>query len=258
MGLRELGLAAILLSAAGCTQSQETRVEAHIVDHYKRGMELEAIAEQQTDEQARKQLFKQALNEFELAQTDKPIDSELKQAYCLSQLGDVVKAIDLADKVIRQEPSNLAFYVRGLIKQHKGWHAMAISDFDKSIEIKDEALARCARYNSYMAFSVKVDEIIVDGVQKALTDINKYIEMKKEEPDGYLYRYTTLSALAYANQDKEKVREACESLGTAFKLIDSGKPLVHRDLQQAEQLFRSIYSQLQKELEPKKEPKKEY
>jgi len=256
MGLRELGLAAIILGTAGCTQPQETRVERHTFNHYLRGLSLETLAERQTDEKARTTLFADALQEFKLAEHDKPIESELKQAYCLSQLGETSKAIDLADTVVKQEPSNLAFYVRGLIKQHKGWHAMAIRDFDKSIDIKDAALVRLARYNSYMAFSVKVDEIIVDGVQKALDDIDKYVEMKKEEPDGHIYRYVTIGVLAYANQDKEKVKEAYQSLETAIKLIDRGNPIVHRELQQAEDLLRDVYSKLQKELEPKQ--KKEY
>ncbi len=253
MGLRELGLAAIILGTAGCTQPQETRSEVRTFNHYLRGLSLETLAEQQTNEKARTTLFADALQEFKLAEHDKPIESQLKQAYCLSQLGDVVKAIDIADNVVKQEPSNFAFYVRGLIKQHNGWHAMAIRDFDKAIDAKDEPAARWARYSSYMSFSSTTEQIVVSGLLKALDDINKYIEFKKEEPDGYLARYATISVLAFAEQDKEKVKESYDTLKTAFTLIDNGKPIFRADFQKNLKIFRLIFESLEKEYSAKKE-----
>jgi tetratricopeptide (TPR) repeat protein len=214
---------------------------------------LETLAEQQTNEKARTTLFSDALQEFKLAENDKPIESQLKQAYCLSQLGEVSKAMDIADNVIKQEPSNLAFYVRGLIKQQNGWHAIAIRDFDKAIEIKDGPAARWARYSSYMSFSSTTEQIIVDGLLKALDDIDKYIEFKKEEPDGYLARYATISVLAFAEQNKEKVKESYDTLKTAFTLVEKGKPIARIDFKRNLHVFRLILDTLSKEYEPKKE-----
>jgi tetratricopeptide (TPR) repeat protein len=253
MGLREWGLAAILLGSASCTQPKIETAEARIIDHYKRGMKIEQLAEAEQNDNRRKELFTSALREYELGEMDKPADCKLKQAYCHSQLGNVVKAIDLTDSVIAKEPSNLAFYVRGLIKQKQGWHAMAIKDFDKSIELQDQPEARWARYSSYMSFSSTTEQIIVDGLLKALDDINKYIETKKEEPDGYLAKYSTISLLAYTEQDNEKVKDAYETLKTAFKLVDSGKPIAREDFKNNLQVFRLILKTLAQEYETAKE-----
>jgi tetratricopeptide (TPR) repeat protein len=253
MGLREWGLAAILLGSVGCGTPKQETIEARMVNHYQRGIELEQRAEAEQNELERKKIFATALLEFELSQPDKPIDSKLKQAYCLSQLGETVKALDIADEVAAEQPSSRAFYTRGLIKQKQGWHAMAIKDFDKAIELQDQPEARWARYSSYMSFSSTTEQIIVDGLLKALDDIDKYIENKKEEPDGYLAKYSTISILAYAEQDKEKVKGAYETLKTAFKLIDSGKPITRDDFKKNLQVFRLILKTLAQEYETAKE-----
>ena len=63
MGLREWGLAAIILGAAGCSTPKQEILEARLIDHYKRGMKIEQLAEAEQNDNKRKDLFSSALRE---------------------------------------------------------------------------------------------------------------------------------------------------------------------------------------------------
>ncbi len=254
MGLREWGLAAaLLLGSCATKENTETKLEQKI-DHYSHGLELEQRAEQETNELERYDLLKEALHLFQQAEKSKPTDSILKQIYCHSQLGQMLKAFELADKSIEKNPKE-GLYAKGILCQQQGWHAMAIGAFTKSIEINDDPKTRLARYNSYMAFSTENNTFIIEGIEAALKDIKKYVESNKEEPDAHVYHYKTLSMLSFLKQDKEKKDEAYRALSTAIELIDSDKPLKNKKLQEQQETIRSLYNSMTEEHEKQKQEK---
>ncbi len=229
MGLREWGLTAILLFS-GCASPAPER-QANIprgkVDDYDIATELKNKAETEDNQYVREALFKRALKQFQTAREHgtRPLDSLIQEADIHSLIGDTKTAHDLTDKYIQQNPNEpLGWYQKAIIEKRLEHHEDAVKHFTKAIELKDSPELRWERYHSYLKLSVNPEEkLLREPIEKALEDISKYVEFKKEEPDGYFYKGVAHCMLEKAVNNKPHNKEAYETFKQGIKLLNEGK-----------------------------------
>lgn len=282
MGLREWGLAAILLASSvnGCkrptVQEQQTGyvpTNEFTMDKaaevpktsYDRGVHLCKLAEKETDKKKRGDLYGDAFNHFEAARKfeGREYDALLRQADCLSNLGDMLEALKLADWALSMDvpkkSKSAGYNLKGAIGMRHNIPEMAAVCYTESIEQEDNPVARWNRYDATMRFAVTPDGIRLDLVDRSLEDVKKYTEFNKEEPDGYLAQfviYTMKSgALKAQEKDAEALKELKEGylqLRNAFIFIDKGKQ-PKRNIGMTIEQFRQVYDQLKQvpEIQPK-------
>jgi len=258
MGLREWGLA-LILALSSCNTVREAPPEKPGLE-YKLGVEFTDKA----DKEGQKELYEKAIEYFKKSeqQGNKTIESILKQAYCHAQLENKEKAFELINSVLKKEHSPLVFYAKGLAEQRFGMHDEAIESYTKSIEMGDSAGARWQRFNCYM----HAKEEKPPQLDKALEDINRYIELMPDEPDGYISKSLTCIFIYNKNGKKEEdSKQAYQALKAAFKLRDEGKEFKRQLFNLAEPGLRQEYEDLktlpenqEKPKEPEKPKKKLY
>ena len=251
----EWGLALILGvgSATGCTQEKSPEVNDYTI-----ALDWKEKALAEYDEEIRRSNLEKALKQFQNAREHgtKPLDSLLHEAEIHSMLGDPITALKLADKVIEKDPVAIAYFSKGQIEKRHGYFAYAVRSFTKSLELEERPETRWARSESYMGIAVTRNGIIQKPVENAKEDINKYIEMRPEEPDGYLLKVGIQCMLAKAKYDKPHDEEAFEALKYAFEeLIYKGKQIKRELIKNNKDMLERQYNELKKEYEPKEEPK---
>ncbi len=237
MGLREWGLAGILMLSS-CSPTREAPQEKPSLE-YTLGVEFKDKA----DKEGNEDLYEKAIKNYEksIQQGNKIIESKLGQAYCHAQLKQKEKAFELVNEVLQKEHSNLAFYIKGQIEQIFEMHDEAIESYTKSIAIKDSPESRWSRYNCYM----HAREGKPPQLEKALEDINKYIEFMPEEPDGYISKSLTYIYIHNANGKKEgDSTQVYQALKKAFKLRDEGKKFQRNIFNLSEPGLRQVYEEL--------------
>jgi tetratricopeptide (TPR) repeat protein len=234
MSLREWGLATILLFS-GCAvkeqQIPQNKIECDEniphgkVDDYDIAMELKTRAETEDNQYIREAIFKRALKQFQTAREHgtKPLDSLIQEADIHSLIGDYETAHRTADKYIQQNPNEpLGWYKKATIDQRRNNHEDAAKHLTKAIELKDSPELRWERYISHIILS-KEGTTQIEHLEKALEDINKYIEARKEEPDGYFYKGVAQCMLEEATNQKKHNKEAYETFKQGKDLLDQGK-----------------------------------
>ncbi len=240
MSFREWGITALLL-ASGCAVKEQQSTQSngieraekipHVkIDDYDIAMDLKNSAEIERNQYKRESLFKRALEQFKNAREHgtRPLDSLIQEADIHSLMGDQIKALDIADKYIQQNPkSSLGWFEKGIIDQRHGCHAYAVKNLTRAIELEDLPDTRWARCQSYLTLSItdKGNRILPEHVKKALEDINKYVESRKEEPDGYFYKAAAQCMLEKATNNKPDSKEAYETFKQGMQLFNEGKEL---------------------------------
>jgi len=267
MSLREWGLATILLFS-GCAvkeqQSMQSRIECDEniphgkVDDYDIAIELKTRAETEDNQYIREAIFKRALKQFQTAREHgtRPLDSLIQEADIHSLIGDYVTAHTTADKYIQQNPNEpLGWYQKATIDQRRDNHEDAVKHLTKAIELKDSPELRWERYHSYLKTSIQNngETIIPEPVKKSLEDISKYIEFRKEEPDGYFYKGIAQCMLEKATTNKPHNKEAYESFKQGIQLLNDGKEFKRADFNTEGIL--ETFKTLKNHYEPKAENK---
>jgi len=234
MSLREWGLATILLFSGCAVKEQQSKIECDEniphgkVDDYDIAMDLKTRAETEDNKYLREAIFKRALEQFKNAREHgtRPLDSLIQEADIYSLIGDYETAHAIADKYIQQNPNEpLGWYKKANIDQRRDNHEDSVNHLTKAIELKDSPELRWERYHSYLKIAVKDNgEILLsDPIKKSLEDINKYIEFRKEEPDGYFYKGIAQCMLEKAVNAKPHNKEAYETFKQGIQLLNDGK-----------------------------------
>jgi tetratricopeptide (TPR) repeat protein len=249
MGLREWGLAAIILGTAGCSQPQETRLETRLADedsYYERAVALLKQADKESDKKKREDLYANAFNIFEYSRKheDKEYDCLLRQADCISHLGDYLESIKMVDDVIvRSDTAELkanAFNFKGNIALRHEFPEMAEQCYTQAIKLKDSHQSRWNRYEARMKQATRVYDnalnIRPDFAKNALEDLDKCIEFKPEEPDAFLAKYLVYGVIATSIENKEEQEKVIEkmyfSLKSFFTLVDKGREMQRESMKQ--------------------------
>jgi tetratricopeptide (TPR) repeat protein len=275
MGLREWGLAAIIaISSSSCTTTQTK--PSPVVDNYTIALDMKRKAEQEPDSITRNIQYEQVLKQFQKSREYgiRPLDSLLQEADIHSLLGDPVTALDLADKVIKEDTeSPVGFYVKGQIEQRHGYFAYAIRSFTTSIEkakarlsnSDDETLksniaeALWNRYNCHVALSIRLHpetKILAGPVEKAIKDMDEYIQLRKDEPDGYLAKGAAQCIMEKAKNDEPHNKEAYLTIKRGIELFKKGKQFRQKPFSLNPEGLLKEFEELKKIYEP--EEKKEY
>lgn len=282
MGLREWGLAAILaISSASCNTVKEPSREkpSVVVDNYIVALHMKREAEEESDDLMREIKYEHALKEFQKSREYgiRPLDSMLQEADIRSILGDPVTALELADKVTKEDAeSPVGFYVKGQIEQRHGYHAYAVKSFTTSIENAKARLPKSTgeeaeklksniaealwdRYQCHIALSVRIRsevKILREPVEKALQDIEEYIQLRKDQPDGYIAKGAAQCVLEKAVNDKPHSKEAYLTVKKGIELIKSGKELTQKPFKGNKEGILKEFEEMKQTYEP--EEKKEY
>ena len=163
----EWGIALLLgvASATGCMPQKSPKV-----DNYTIALDSKEKALAEHDEEVRRSGLEQALKQFQNAREYgiKPLDSLLQEADIYSVLGDPIKALELADKVIEKDPAAIAYFVKGRIENRHGYFAYAVGSLTKSLELEERPETRWERSNSYLRLAVLGNRIIPEKVEKAI------------------------------------------------------------------------------------------
>ncbi len=195
MGLRELGLAAILLGA-GCAQPEVKTIEARLAEdsYYNQGVKLMNKAETEADKKRQYDLYSAAFNTFEISRKNEgtEYDSLLRQADCVSRLGDFLESVKMVEGVIARcntgELKANAYNLEGTIALRHKIPEFAIQCYTDSIKENDNPVARWNRFDTRLQL-MKDGDIRLDYLDSALEDAKKYSAFKPEEPDGYAAQY---------------------------------------------------------------------
>ncbi len=230
MSLREWGLA-ITLFFSGCAVKEQApskteNIPRFKVDDYDIAMELKTRAETESNQYVREALFKRALEQFKIGREHgtRPLDSLIQEADIHSLLGNSDTAHITANKYIQQKPNDsLGWYKKAVIDQRSDNHEDAVKHFTKAIELQDSPELRWERYISHIILSKEEGTAQREHIEKALEDINKYIESRKEEPDGYFYKGVAQCMLEEATNQKKHNKEAYETFKQGKNLLDQGK-----------------------------------
>ncbi|MEM3154814.1 MAG: hypothetical protein QW165_04610 [Candidatus Woesearchaeota archaeon] len=268
-GLEWVLTGTILLGS--CAKLEITEQEARLVEdkpietNYDIGIKLTKLAENEPDKKKRADLYANAFNNFEMARKfeGRQYDALLRQADCLSNLGEMLTAIELANQALAMDvpkkSKSAGYNVKGTIAMRHNLPEMAAECYTESIKHEDNPVARWNRYDATMRFAITPDGIRMDFIDRSLEDLKKYTEFKKEEPDGYLAQFILHSIKSRAYQSEEKDAEALNELKTgylrlrsAIALIEQGKQ-PKRNIGMTIEQFRQAYDELKKvpELQPK-------
>ncbi len=254
--LREWGLALILGFGSSCAVAQDKGALEQRIDHYKLGVELRKEADREEKKEVAQELYARALKHFltEKETGPKKYLARVQEADITSCLGDFFKALELSNKIIEEYPTDESYYARGIIEQRHALNEDAVISFTKSIELKDTAPARWARFFCYVPLAVTRREIKLEFAEKALEDANKYIEFFPEHPDGFILKTMAQCLIAKAKYNKPHDEEAFKSFQHAFYLIDHEKKEFQKAMfRNAADKIREDYDKMRKEYVKRRE-----
>lgn len=219
MRIRELGLAAILLS--GCAEVQKPKQETleARMNYYEEACICKKEAMKPENEQRKNDILTEAFNYFEMAkrEPDRKAISTLQQADVLSLMGDWEEAMKYADEAVKIKPCVEMYNGRGHLAIRQQEFSAAIDSFTLAIKMNDNEASRWGRFDAYLLGGTF--EGNKEYLKKAVKDARKCQKFAPELPDCYVAE----AAARLSMQEPEEVSKAYDLFKTAIRLLDEGK-----------------------------------